>query len=372
MLQEFLSSTYYGNTGQEYLIAFAILAGLFIIFRLFNYSIIKKLKRIAEKTKTKWDDIIIDFLEGIHWFFYAYLALYLASLYLEVSTVIANWRNYILIIFIGYYVGKGLAKVIDGLVRRQVEKRKEEQKIGNTSMMSVLGAIGKVILWTVILLTVLSNFGVEITPLIASLGVGGIAIALALQTILGDLFNAFVIYFDKPFEEGDFVIIGQDMGVIKKIGIKSTRIQALGGQELVVSNSELTSTRINNYKQMEKRRVVFEIGVQYDTGSKKLRKAKKIIQEVINKIEGADLDRVHFKKYGDSALIFEVVYYVGTSDYNKYMDIQEEMNLKIYERFEKQGIEFAFPTRTIQFGDNLNFGGIGAKDPKKSGPGKKK
>ncbi len=362
MMNDFLFSTYGGNTGQEYIYALLIFIGLFVLFRVFNSFIIKKLQKGAEKTKTNWDDIIVSFLKGIHWFFYIYLSIYLASLYLVISPKLNLWRDYVLIVFIAFYVGKGLSKVTDFFVKKQVEKR-EKKEIGNTSMMKVLGTIVKILLWAVIVLMVLSNFGVEITPLIASLGIGGIAIALALQAILGDLFNAFVIYFDKPFQEGDFVIIGEDMGVIKKIGIKSTRIQALGGQELVVSNTELTSTRINNYKKMRKRRVTFELGLQYDTGSKKLRKAKKIIQDVINNIKEIDLDRVHFKKYGDSALIFEVVYYVDSSDYNKYMDLQEEMNLKIYEEFEKQGIQFAFPTRTIQFGGNFKgFGGLRTKN----------
>lgn len=213
MFNEFLVSTYYGNTGQEYLIAFAIFAGLFILFRLFNYALIHRLKKVAEKTKTSWDDVVIDFLEGVHWFFYIYLALYLASLFLVVPETVTNWRNYILIIFIGYYVGKGLAKVIDGLVGRQIKKRQKEKETSEgSSMMIVLGAIGKAIMWVIMILLVLSNFGVDVTALIAGIGIGGIAIALALQKILGDLFSAFVIYFDKPFKEGDFIIIGNDMG----------------------------------------------------------------------------------------------------------------------------------------------------------------
>jgi len=237
-------------------------------------------------------------------------------------------------------------------------------------MIHVLGTIVKFIVWVLILLTVLSNFGVKVTSVIAGLGIGGIAIALALQKTLGDLLSSFTIYFDKPFQEGDFIIIGNDMGTIKKIGIKSTRIEALGGQELVVSNTELTNVRINNYKKMQKRRIVFEIGVQYDTGYKKLLKAKKMIKEIVDKTEGAELDRVHFKKYGDSALVFEIVYSVDTSDYNKYMDIQEEINLKMYERFEKEGIGFAFPTRTIHFEEG--FGGLGGKSSGKKPSQKKK
>ena len=366
MLEEFLSSTYAGNTGQEYLYAFLILIGIFAVLSLFDYFVVRSLRKREKKGVVTWKSIIADFVVGVNWLFYVYLSLYLASLYLAVPQIVGEWRDYILIIFIGFFVGRGFSKVIDGFVDKQIEKRKKKHKLDGSSMMKVLGTLAKVVVWIIILLTILSNFGVEITALVAGLGIGGIAIALALQKVLGDLFSAFVIYFDKPFKEGDFIIVGDDLGLVKKIGIKSTRIQALGGQELIMSNTELTNARINNYKQMQRRRVAFEIGVQYNTGSKKLRKAKKEIQNIINKMEGPELDRVHFKKYGDSALIFEIVYYIDTADYNKYMDIQEEMNLKIYEAFEKLGIGFAFPTRTLHFENS--FGGLGGKS---SGKGSK-
>jgi hypothetical protein len=171
--------------------------------------------------------------------------------------------------------------------------------------------------------------------------------AFALQNILSDLFSSFSIYFDKPFVEGDFIIIGNDMGIVKKIGIKSTRIQTLQGQELVVSNKELTSTRINNYKKMSKRRAIFNFGVEYSTSKKKLEKIPTIVKKIINNIELASLDRAHFKSFGDSSLDFEVVYYVDSSDYAKYMDIQQEINLALVLAFEKEKINFAFPSRTI-------------------------
>jgi small-conductance mechanosensitive channel len=164
---------------------------------------------------------------------------------------------------------------------------------------------------------------------------------------LGDLFSAFTIYFDKPFEEGDFIIVGNDMGVIKQIGIKSTRIEALGGQELVMSNSELTSTRINNYKKMNKRRVVFSFGVEYKTKVEQLKKIKKIVTKIIEKESHATLDRVHFKEFADSSLNFEVVYYVDSSDYNIYMDTQEKINIEIKKQVEGMGVDFAFPSRTV-------------------------
>jgi len=193
----------------------------------------------------------------------------------------------------------------------------------------------------------LSNFGYNISTLIAGLGIGGVAIALALQNILTDIFASFSIYFDKPFQTGDFIIVGNDLGVVKKIGIKTTRLQTLQGEELVISNKELTETRIHNYKKMQKRRIVFNFGLTYDTSSAKLKKVLQILKGIIDKIEIAELDRVHFNKFGDFSLNFEVVYYLASSDYNEYMDTQQAINLAIKEKFEKDGIKFAYPTQTV-------------------------
>ena len=181
----------------------------------------------------------------------------------------------------------------------------------------------------------------------AGLGIGGIAIAFALQNILSDIFASFSIYFDKPFKVDDFIIIGDDKGVVKKIGIKSTRIQTLQGEELVISNKELTESRVHNYKKMERRRIVFVFGVTYETPTEKVKKIPSIIKDIIEKTELADIDRVHFKEFADFSLNFEVVYYLKTSDYAEYMDTQQEINLAMKEHFEKEQIEFAYPTQTV-------------------------
>ena len=197
------------------------------------------------------------------------------------------------------------------------------------------------------LLLILSNLGFDITTLIASLGIGGVAIALAVQSILSDLFNSLSIYVDKPFTVGDFIIVGDHMGTVQKIGLKTTRIQALQGEEIVISNSELTSSRVRNFKQMQKRRIVFAFGVTYDTSTEKVKKIPEMVKNAIDPLEKAEYDRAHFKNFGDSSLDFEVVYYVLTGDYTEYMDIQQSINLRIMEEFEKEGIEMAFPTRTV-------------------------
>ncbi len=345
---EILELTWQNNTVLDYAIASGIILGLFLIFKLFDYWILHRLEKFAKKTKTNWDDLIIGFMKEIKWFFYFIVSAYIGLQYLIVPNIINKIAYYFLILSIGFYIAKGISRVINELIELQIKKTEGKENASSKSMMRVLGVITKIIIWVIIILMLLSNAGVEITPLIASLGIGGIAIALALQSVLGDLFGAFVIYFDKPFKEGDFLIIGSDMGVVKNIGIKSTRIQALQGQELVMSNTELVNSRVNNYKQMEKRRIVFEFGVKYDTGKVKLAKIKKIVTKIFDKVQDADLDRVHFKKFGDFSLNFEVVYYVKSADYNEYMDIQENVNMELYTTFEKEKIEFAFPTQTIE------------------------
>ncbi len=198
-----------------------------------------------------------------------------------------------------------------------------------------------------ILLLVLDNLGVNITALVAGLGVGGIAVALAMQTILGDLFASLSIVLDKPFVVGDFLIIGDLLGSVEYVGLKTTRLRSLSGEQLVFSNSDLLGSRIRNYGRMYERRVQFNIGVTYQTPRDRLVKIPQIIREAVEQQSDTRFDRSHFKEYGDFSLVFESVYYVMGPDYNKYMDIQQAINLHIHERFEQQGIEFAYPTQTL-------------------------
>jgi len=217
----------------------------------------------------------------------------------------------------------------------------------DVTISSLLKQFGKLILWTVALLVILQNLGFNITTFIAGMGIGGVAIAFALQNVLGDVFAYFTIHFDKPFTIGDFIIMDGDMGVIEKVGIKSTRIRALSGEQLVISNKELTEKRVHNYKKMAERRISFNFSLLYETPSAKLEKIPQIMSDIFLVVKETRLDRAHFKEFGDYGLIFEVVYYVLTSDYNKYMDIQQELNFALKSAIEKEGMEFAYPTQKI-------------------------
>jgi small-conductance mechanosensitive channel len=340
-----LDVTYFGNTVQNYLIAFGILLGTLIFFHLFKRRVFIKLECWAKKTKTDIDDEIIRTVETVPSSLYFFAALYVALQYLVLHPVIEKVVEVILVIILIYWATKVAAELIEyGLAK---VTKKQEGKRQKTTTYYALSLIAKIILWSTGFLLILSNLGVNISALVASLGIGGIAIALAVQNILGDIFSSFSLYLDKPFEVGDFIIIGEHQGTVKKIGLKTTRIEALQGEEIVVSNNELTSSRVRNFKRMKKRRVVFMLGVSYHTPHKILKKIPKIMKNVVGSVKKTTFDRSNFASFGDFSLNFETVYYLESNDYNEYMNTQQKINLAVVEAFEKEGIEIAFPTQSI-------------------------
>jgi small-conductance mechanosensitive channel len=199
----------------------------------------------------------------------------------------------------------------------------------------------------VIVLAMLSNIGIDITAFIASLGVGGIAVALAAQSVLGDLFASVAIAVDKPFEVGDFIVFGSVAGAVETVGIKTTRIRSIGGEQIVMSNTELLKQTVSNYKRLKERRIVFGFGVTYATTADQAEAIPGIVKRVVEASEQLRFDRTHFKGFGESSLDYEVVYIVLVPDYNPYMDQQQRINLALMREFAASGIEFAFPTRTV-------------------------
>jgi small-conductance mechanosensitive channel len=227
------------------------------------------------------------------------------------------------------------------------EKREKRGKKVSHHILYVLKRVIQAVVYLFAFFAILVVLNIDLSGLVVGLGVGGIAIALALQNLLSDAFSAFSIYFDRPFEIGDFIVVGEHAGTVRKIGMKSTRLQLLQGEELIISNKELTTTSVRNFKRLRKRRIVFNVNVTYDTPTQKLRKIPEILSMIIKKNELAQLDMVHLKNLGDSSLVFEVVYYMKIADYTKYLDAQQEINFAIIEAFKKEGIKMAFPTQTI-------------------------
>lgn len=340
-----LQAEIFGNMVFSWLGAITIFALVLLGLKIFQTVLVAKLKNLTDKTQTEIDDVVIAALKSIHWPFYVLVAIYFALGFLNIPPLMQQWAYYIFLVAVIYYAIRFAEQFIDYGTKIFVA-RKEESKEG-VGIIKLLSAVLKLVLWASAIVLILANMGYNVTSLIAGLGIGGIAVALALQNILGDLFSSLAIYFDKPFRIGDFVVIGDQMGTVKKIGIKTTRIQVPQGEELVVSNSELTKAQVRNFGVMKKRRGLVNIGVTYDTPAEKLKQIPGMIREIINAQANAEADRIHFKSFGDSSLVFEIVYYVHSGEYAKFMDAQQAVNLAIIEKFEQEEIEMAFPTQTI-------------------------
>jgi small-conductance mechanosensitive channel len=337
--------SFLGNTGKQYFTALGIIIGSVIILKFFKFILVKKLKALALKSQTKLDDLVIKIFDDIGWPFYVLIAAYLGLRMLIFGSIVQKVLSYVILIAVMYYVVKVAQDVIDYAIQRFVEKRQTKEEAD--PIIYLLGTIAKVALWIIAVLFIISNLGFNVTSLVAGLGIGGIAVALALQNILSDVFSSFSIYFDKPFQPGEFITVGENMGTVKRIGIKSTRLESITGEELIIPNRELTAARVQNYKRVQKRRLIFNFSVTYQTSAKKLKSVKEAVKAIIEKTPLADFDRVHFKEYGNSGLVFEVSYFIKTADYNKYMDVREEVNIAIKEAVEKEGVDFAYPTSTV-------------------------
>jgi len=331
----------------QILLALVVFFAATFIFKFWKKLALQKLKKLARRTPTELDDTLVEILDDVPNYFYSLVAVFVAFYFLGIENELAH--KIVNGVFVAFVVFRIVAIVQKFTNYIFIKMWSRDGKIveGKETAVHGIKIVTNVVLWSIGILLILSNLGFEIGTLAASLGIGGVAIAFALQNILSDLFSSFAIYFDKPFEIGDYIVLGEDSGTVKKIGLKTTRITTLQGEELVISNAELTSTRVKNFKRMRTRRAVFGFGVVYSTPLTKLKKIPEMVKKIIEKVELADLDRVHFQKFGDSALTFEVVYYVKTREYLDYMNTQQEINFAIKEVFEKEKIEMAFPTQTI-------------------------
>ncbi len=345
-----LNSISFGNnTLYDYTLAFAIFLALILALKIFQIIILSHLHKIAKKTKTDFDDVLIEIFKSIKPPFYFFLAIYFSIKSLAFPELIDKTIFILFIVLIVFQVIRSIERLLDYFINKFLQKSesKGKSKEHSRSMIKTLQVIIRIILWALGLLLILSNLGINVNSLIASLGIGGIAVALALQGVLTDVFSSFSLYIDKPFEVGDYIVIGTDTGTVEKIGLKTTRIKTLQGEELVVSNQELTSARIQNYRKMEKRRIVFNLGVVYNTPVTKLKSIPKLIKEIIKKEKLAEFDRCYFTEFNDSSLNFEVVMYIKSPEYEDYLKTRHKINLDIYRAFEKEGIDFAYPTQTL-------------------------
>jgi len=341
-----------GNPVAVWIAAAALAVLVYLALSVVRRIARSRVKQWSERTSNRWDDLVAALIDRIRGFFLLAAAIFAGSLLLALPPQFDQALRVVLVIAFAIQAAMLAAVVVEFALERLLVRGKADANADATrealkTSVGVLKFIALLVVYAVIALVALDNMGVNVTAMVASLGIGGIAVALAVQNILGDLFGSLTIVLDKPFEVGDFIIVGDKMGTVEKVGLKTTRIRALSGEQLVFANSDLLSSRVQNFKRMQERRATFTIGVTYDTDYAQLEALPKIIQSIIEAESDVRHDRTHFARFKDSWLEFESVYYVNKPDMTLYMDVQQRINLKIVKAFRERGIEFAFPTQTM-------------------------
>lgn len=343
---EYFSDLSLGNPVMDWLIGIGVALAAFYVLLLIRRIAASHLGALAKHTKTSLDDDLVILVQQTQTWLLLIISLFLGTLFVDLPERAQTILSRIAVVGLFVQVGLWMGALLVIMLGRYRERRLRTDPAGVTTL-NAIGFFAKVILWTLVLLLILDNLGFDITALVAGLGIGGVAAALAVQNVLGHILASLSIVFDKPFAIGDFLIIDNFMGSVEHVGLKSTRLRSLSGEQLIISNADLLNSRIRNYGRMAERRVEFNIRVPYETSREKLQRIPQILRESIQSQAKTRFDRAHFKTYGDFALDFEAVYFVLTPDYNQYMDIQQAINLMIHERFEQEGVAFAYPTQTV-------------------------
>ncbi len=345
MFKDIIELVFLENRIADYLIFVSLFLAAFGMIKIFQFFIIRQLKKWAKKTATTIDDFLLKIIQRLILPLAYFGAFYLSVNTLSLHPLLKKSIDIVGMAILMVFAARAALSIMSYGFDLYFAKRGKD--VASDHSLTGILAVLKVIVWALAVVVFLDNLGFKISAVIAGLGIGGIAIALAAQAVLRDLFSYFSILFDRPFEIGDFIILDDYLGTIEHIGIKTTRIRSLGGEQVILSNTDLTSSRVRNYKRMGKRRVVFKLGVTYQTSLEQLKIMPGIVEKVIKNIKDTTFDRAHFFSYGDFSLVFEVVYYVMSRDYNIYMDIQQEINFDIKKEFDARDIVFAYPTQTL-------------------------
>lgn len=343
------------NSLQAWGIALLIMTAAILLLALMRKFLERKFAAFAKRTKNELDDIAVQTFQQTKVFFILTVAIYFASLYLTLPTTIETAIQIAAKITLFIQFGYWGTAVITFIIARQFKYEMETKDASGATSVNALGLILKGALWVIVILLAVDNIpGIDINSLIASLGIGGIAVALAAQNVLGDVFASIAIAFDKPFVLGDYIDIGGLGGTVEHIGLKSSHLRALSGEQIVISNTDLLSSRIRNLGRLEQRRVDLILGIAYDTPHDKLIKIPKIIEGAIIPRDNVAFLRAHLTKFADSSINYEVIYTIDTPDFTFYLDTQQAVNLEILNRFQLEGIALAFPTQTIHIQNPSN------------------
>lgn len=314
---------------------------LLVVFWIVKYLVFKNTRKVVRATNWKWDDLVFGVIDSLKWPFFVFYALWISLQPFGIVKSIKSLTAALTIFFFAFYVSKSL-KDLAHYIFTQITGRSEKDK-ENSTLISLLDIALNAVIWSFAVIFILQSFGIELSAVFGALGISGIVVAFAMQNVLADIFASLSIYLDRPFLVGDFIVTGTEMGSVEKIGIKSTRIKSLQGEEIILSNKQLIESRVHNYKRMEHRRVVFNFALDSKTSTENLRLVPQIIEDIIKKIEICRFDRAHFMTF-DYFLRFEVVYFIDSSEYNTYMDIQQKINLEMKTAFENIKVNMAIPT----------------------------
>ncbi len=343
----FWTTILFSNTLAQWSLALVIGLLLYGVLRLLVWLLRWRLERFKDQSLPNPSVLIKALLAHTYAPFFLWLAIFSALHTLTLNALVVEVIDIFTIAVVIVQAGFWMVEVVEYWIARRSIARDGDLNYKKGPITAIL-LIARIIIWVTVLILILENIpGVHVTALFASLGIGGIAVALALQKVLGDLFASLTISIDQPFVEGDSISVDTFSGTVEHVGLKSTRLRSSTGEQLIFSNSDLLDSRIRNYKRMDQRVVVFTLNVPYGISHKKLQKIPRLIQEIIEDHAQVSFNRAHFKGFGESSLVFEVVYTVHTADFQPYMDIQQAINLEIYRKFEEQGIEFAIPARTV-------------------------
>jgi small-conductance mechanosensitive channel len=356
---DILHRQYLGNPLSVWLTAATTAAILFAVLLLLRVLLVARVGALAARTANRVDDLIVALIGATRTWVLLAISVYVATSPLRLPPRLTSYLEPAAKLVLLWQIASWGAGAIGFWVKHHLEHRTTMTDRAGVAMINAMGVGAKVILWILVIVTTLKSvFGIEITPLITGLGVSGIAVALAVQNILGDLLAALAIVFDKPFDVGDTIGVDQITGTVEHIGLKTTRIRSTTGEQIIIGNGDLLKSRLRNYRRMYQRRVAFNLDVTFDTPPEVLAKLPGMLERIVSAQNPVKFDRSHVSTFSDSAVRVETVYYVLDADYKKYMDVQQAINLEILSRFAAERVRFAFPTRTVHVEGGAAWGGL--------------
>lgn len=353
---DWLDAQLLGEPARDWLMALAIATAALLLLALVKRVVVGRLGRIAPGTGMEADDFVVEVVRRTRWLLILFPVLALASSSLDVPRLRDILKTAAILAFLVQLALWALVAI--NFWVQSYRKKRFDGDAASATMVVAFGFVGKVVLWTIILLLALDNLGVDVTALIAGLGVGGVAVALALQNILGDLLASLSIVLDKPFVIGDTIQVDEFVGTVESIGLKTTHLRSLSGEQLIFSNGDLLRSRIRNYKRMAERRVVLKFGVMHSTPADKLARVPEMLRRLVDAREQLRFDRSHLAGLTESAFQFETVWYVLSPDFALHMKQQQEILLDLLRWLEAEGVELANPARIMALERSANLPSI--------------